>query len=330
MKKIKKVLIALAVLLVIAGGLIYMKNYKLQNGIAKADTEFNNYIPPKISNWGTVDSVLIIPLIDWHAENSNFKTEAGVSYLIKAGNQTILFDLGYNAKEEEPSPLLYNMQKLGVSLNDINMVFVTHNHFDHVGGIKWMKKNTFSLGNTQIDLGKKRIFTPIDMQYPGQTPINTQTPQILDIGIATIGTIPAELIIGRIDEQALAINIKDKGILLVVGCSHQTIPKIIKRTQDIFTEPIYAIVGGLHFPIPEGRLKMIGGLIDAQRVGSGNGPFDQLTQKDVDANIKMLKDLNAQVIGVGGHDSSDEVIEQFKKEFGDKYRYVKVGKSIDL
>lgn len=52
---------------------------------------------------------------------------------------------------------------------------------------------------------------------------------------------------------------------------------------------------------PKGRLMMGGGLIDAQRVGLGLAGFDQLTQKDVDANIKLLKDLNIQVIGVGGH-----------------------------
>jgi 7,8-dihydropterin-6-yl-methyl-4-(beta-D-ribofuranosyl)aminobenzene 5'-phosphate synthase len=326
----KKIFLSVLVLFLIIGGLIYFKNQTLQKAIKKANIEFTNYTPPKISDWGTVDSVSIIPLIDWHARSSEFKTEAGVSYLVQAGNHNILFDLGFNQKEEEPSPLMHNMQKLGLSLNDIDMIFISHNHFDHVGGFKWMKENTFSTGNTQIDLGQKRIFTPIDMTYPGQAPVNTQTPQILDSGLATIGTIPAELIIGRIDEQALAINIKGKGILLVVGCSHQTIPKIIKRTQDIFSEPIYGIIGGLHFPIPEGRLKMLGGLVDAQRVGSGNGPFDQLTQKDVDENIKMLKDLNIQVVGVGGHDSSDQVIEQFKKEFGDRYRYVKVGQRIDL
>ncbi len=193
-----------------------------------------------------------------------------------------------------------------------------------------MDTNSFSPGNMQSDLGHKKIFTPIDMTYPGQNPINTQIPQVLDTGIVTIGTIPAELIIGRIDEQALAINIKDKGLLLVVGCSHQTIPKIIKRTQDLFSEPIYAIIGGLHFPIPEGRLKWVGGLLDVQRLGSGNGPFDPLTQEDVDNNIKMLKDLNIQLIGVGGHDSSDEIIGQFKNEFGQAYREVKVGKRIDF
>ena len=325
----KLTIILLAILLVICG-MVYFKNHSLQNGIAKANKEFENYVPPKIVNWGATEHVSIIPLIDWHAESPTFKTEAGVSYLIKTDNQTILFDIGYNAAQQDPSPLQSNMTSLGIHLDSIDMIVVSHNHFDHVVGKKWMDANTFSLSNTQVDLGEKKIFTPIAMTYPGQKPVTTQLPQILDSGIATIGTIPAELIIGKIDEQALAINIKGKGILLIVGCSHQTIPKIIKRTQDVFLEPIYGIIGGLHFPIPEGRLKLLGGLVDAQRIGSGNGPFDQLTQKDVDATIKLLKDLNIQLIGVGGHDSSDEVIQQFANEFGDAYRYVKVGKKIDI
>ncbi|HOZ84696.1 MAG TPA: MBL fold metallo-hydrolase [Niabella sp.] len=326
----KKLIITIFLLLIGISGLLFFKNYNLQKGIAKANVEFENYIPAKILNWGTVESVSITPLIDWHAVSDSFKTEAGVSYLIKTDKHTILFDLGYNPEQIEPSPLQQNMAKLGITLVEIDMIVISHNHFDHVGGKKWMDANTFSLGNVQSELGRKTIYTPIDMTYPGQHPITTQIPQMLDSGIATIGTIPAELIIGKIDEQALAIHIKGKGILLVVGCSHQTIPKIIKRTKDLFSEPIYAIVGGLHFPIPEGRLKLVGGLIDAQKIGSGNGPFDQMTQEDVDANIKLLKDLGIKLIGVGGHDSSDEVIQQFKKEFGDAYRYVKVGKRIDI
>lgn len=330
MKLIKILLSILLALIAIIGILVFIKNNQLQKGIAKADSEFEHYIPPQISDWGTVDKVTITPLIDWHSNSPDLKTEAGVSYLIKTDKYTLLFDLGFNQANEDPSPLQQNMARLGVEFDSIDMIVISHNHFDHVGGKKWMDLNSFSPGVTQTSLGKKRIYTPIDMSYPGQTPVTTQIPQILDKGLATIGTIPAELIIGKIDEQALAINIKDKGILLIVGCSHQTIPKIIKRTQDVFNEPIYGIIGGLHFPIPEGRLKLLGGLLDVQKIGSKNGPFDQLTQKDVEENIKLLKDLNIQLVGVGGHDSSDEVIRQFSETFGTSYRYVKVGLPIQI
>ncbi|MEP7196360.1 MAG: MBL fold metallo-hydrolase [Saprospiraceae bacterium] len=325
----KKVLFVLLFLVVVIGIFAYWKNNKLQKEIAIANAEFANFYPQKITNWGTVEKVIILPLVDWHTEEK-LRTEAGVSYLIKAGNHSILFDLGYNAKKTNPSPLQENMFRMGIGIESIDMIFISNNHFDHVGGENWMNLNSFSLGNVQSELGAKKIYTPIDMSYPGQKPITTQKPQIIDTGIATIGTIPAQLIMGKIDEQALAINIKNKGILLIVGCGHQSIPKIIKRTRDLFSEPIYGIVGGLHFPIPSGRLKLAGGLIDAQRIGSGNGPFEQLTQKDVDENITLLKALNIQLIGVGGHDSSDEVIKQFAKEFKDAYRYVKVGKTIEI
>jgi 7,8-dihydropterin-6-yl-methyl-4-(beta-D-ribofuranosyl)aminobenzene 5'-phosphate synthase len=225
----KKIFLSVFIFLMVISGLIYWKNYRLQQEIARVDSEFATYIPPRISDWGAIEDVSVTPLVDWHAETTDFRTEPGVSYLIKADHHTILFDLGYNAEQQVPSPLMYNMEKLGVTLDHIDMIFISHNHFDHVGGKKWMKANTLSTGNIQVELGKKKIFTPIPMTYPGQNPVNTQSPQILESGIATIGTIPAELIIGRIEEQALAINIKGKGILLVVGCSHQTIPKIIKR-----------------------------------------------------------------------------------------------------
>jgi metal-dependent hydrolase (beta-lactamase superfamily II) len=320
---------ALAVVALAIGGLFYGKNSALQKGIAAAEREFAAYVPEKISDMGSVGRVTVTPLIDFHAASPDLKTEAGVSYLIEADSVKILFDVGYNAKREDPSPLIHNMGKLGVAMADIDIIVISHNHFDHVGGKEWMDGSTFSPGNEQSDLGAKRIYTPIDMAYPGQKPITTREPKVLDCGIATIGAIGAELIIGKTYEQSLAINIAGKGILLIVGCSHQTLPKIVKRTQDLFAEPIYGIIGGLHFPLPEGRLKFAGGLIDAQRLGSGNGPMDPLSEEDVNADIRMLKNLGIRLIGVGGHDSSDEIIELFKREFGEAHRYIKVGLPIE-
>ena len=81
---------------------------------------------------------------------------------IQTDNHTILFDLGYNAEEQDPSPLQQNMAKFGITLDSIDMIVISHNHFDHVGGHRWMDANTFSLANVQADLGTKKIFTPID------------------------------------------------------------------------------------------------------------------------------------------------------------------------
>jgi len=70
------------------------------------------------------------------------------------------------------------------------------------------------------------------MTYPGLKPICTENPTIIGKGVATIGTIPSQLFLfGFTHEQALAVNVEGKGIVLIVGCGHQTLPKILKRAR---------------------------------------------------------------------------------------------------
>ncbi|MDX1642553.1 MAG: MBL fold metallo-hydrolase, partial [Balneolaceae bacterium] len=91
----------------------------------------------------------------------------GVSYLVKTDSTTILFDLGHNPEEVSPSPLEHNMSQLGIDLDEIDTIFISHNHFDHVGGPRWVDEGSFSLGNEQKDLSGKEVYTPVEMEYPG-------------------------------------------------------------------------------------------------------------------------------------------------------------------
>ena len=63
------------------------------------------------------------------------------------------------------------------------------------------------------------------------------------ISAATTGTIPQRLFIGAVDEQALAVNVRVKGLVLIAGCSHQTVARLLERTENVFDERIYGIVG---------------------------------------------------------------------------------------
>jgi len=61
----------------------------------------------------------------------------GFSCLIKAHNRTILFDTGSNG-----SILLENMKKLKIQPSSIDDVFISHAHFDHIGGLSaFLNKN---------------------------------------------------------------------------------------------------------------------------------------------------------------------------------------------
>jgi len=327
---IKKVgLYSGVVVLVLATSLIAYYLFSFKPGMELVEKEWMQSSPEKIVNLGSTKTLSVLPLVNWHTANDSLKGEAGVSYLIKTDNQTILFDVGFNREGESPSPLQHNMKQLGVELDDIDTLFLSHHHLDHSGGQGWVNKNTFSLGVEQVDLSDKKIFATTQLEYPNAQVTATPNASVIGEGLASIGAISRQLFMGRIEEQALAINVQGKGLVLIVGCGHQTLPKILKRAEQVFDEPVYGLVGDLHYPLPMGRLSFLG--LNLQRIfASGDGPLEQIDQQAIDDDIDMLKQLNPGVIGLGGHDTSDEVIERFNSEFAQSYQHVRVGQWITI
>jgi 7,8-dihydropterin-6-yl-methyl-4-(beta-D-ribofuranosyl)aminobenzene 5'-phosphate synthase len=280
---------------------------------------------PKLGNVGTTRTLQILPLVDWNTASPDLRGEAGVSYLVRTDKSTILFDVGGNLRESDPSPLIANMRQLGIKLADIDTVVISHDHVDHVGGRASALSGTFSLdGNKPVDLRGKRVYVPIPMTYPGIKPVAARDPMVIAPGVATIGPITAKLSMGPVDEQALAIRVEGKGIVLIVGCGHQGLSNLLTRSAQLFEEPIYGIVGGLHYPIPRGRL-IVGG-VDLQRratYGSDSGP----TVDDVQREIDILAGKGPQWVSLSPHDSSDEMIEAFRTKFGARYHDLRVGEA---
>jgi 7,8-dihydropterin-6-yl-methyl-4-(beta-D-ribofuranosyl)aminobenzene 5'-phosphate synthase len=275
---------------------------------------------------GMTEKFEMVPLIDWFTVNDSLKGESGVSYLIKTDDATILFDLGLNANNSHPSPLLQNMDRLGINIDDIDVIVISHNHRDHTGGEKWSRTNSFSFTNYQLELAQIPVYTPVEMSYPGLITYYTPKPIKLSEGVTTIGVIHNPIFMSDIAEQALAINVKNKGIVIVSGCGHQSMIKIIERTNILFKEPIYGVLGGFHYPIEEGRnITWIYKYFVVDKL-----PWERLTLKDIYDNIEILKTKDVKLVGISGHDSCDKSIEAFKKEFGESYIDIKVGQKIVL
>lgn len=300
------------------------RSYKINK--AKADSIWNHdqQTISKFDNIGTTERLEFLPLIDWFTADDSLVGEPGVSYLIRTDHATILFDVGLNAKQEDPSPLLHNMEQLGIGIDEIDMIVISHNHGDHVGGDKWGRMNSFSLTNYQMELDPIPVYTPNEMTYPGLTPTYTPKPVKIAEGVATIGVIHNPVFIIDIAEQALAINVKDKGIVVISGCGHQSMKKIMERTSILFDEPIYAVLGGFHYPVEEGR--NIGWIY--KYVVVDKLPWERLTLEDVEQNIALMKAKNVQQAGLSGHDSCDKSIAAFKEAFGNNYVDIKVGQKI--
>lgn len=282
----------------------------------------------KVKDIGTTKTLEVLPLVDWYTSSDQLIGEAGVSYLIKTDHTSILFDVGSNSTYRDPSPLLHNMKRLGVDIDTIDTIVISHNHGDHVGGRGWNDRGTFSLGNEQTNLGNINVFAPTSMTYPGLSPILSKNPTKISESVTTIGVITNHFFfLGVTPEQAVAVNVMDKGIVLIVGCGHQTLGKLLERAKALFDEPIYGIIGGLHYPVTTSRLKING--IEAQTYfGTGKSPWERITLQDVKSNINLLKKINPGIVAISAHDSCDVSIEEFRKVFGNNYRDVKVGESI--
>jgi len=302
------------------------KQYKIN--LWRADSIWNHdqQTIKKIRDLGTTRRFEMIPLIDWFTSDDNFTGEAGVSYLIKTDEATILFDLGVNAKEEDPSPLQRNMARFGIKTDDIDIIVISHNHGDHVGGDKWGEKNTFSFTSNQPPLKQMPVYTPVEMTYPGLKPVYTPQPTKIAKGVATIGVIHNPVFFADIGEQALAVNVENKGIVIILGCGHQSIEKILQRTEVLFAEPIYGVLGGFHYPMEETR--NIGWIY--KYVVVGKLPWERLTVSDIKKNCELIKARNIKMVGLSSHDSSDGPIAIFKQEFPAAFVNIRVGERISL
>ena len=67
---------------------------------------------------------------------SLYSGSTGNSTLISDGNTNILVDIGKNCKQT-----LLSLEKMNLQKNDINAIFLTHEHGDHIKGLKVFCKN---------------------------------------------------------------------------------------------------------------------------------------------------------------------------------------------
>ncbi len=318
---------AASVLLLGASLVVILVTIKFAGDKRLEEKSWKENKPEKIENPGSFKDLRILPLIDYYTDNDDLEGEPGVAYLISADNKRILFDVGYNPANEHPSPLLGNMGKLGIETTDIDGIVISHKHVDHVGGIKAVRNNTFLISGEDIDLNGVKAFVPGKMSHLTAEIEVTEKPKKIAMGIATIGTINRALwLMGLTTEQALAVNVEGKGLVLIVGCGHQRIERIIKRTQEILDIPIYGVIGGLHYPVQASRMKF-----DMQRMlGTGKLPWQRIKRDEVQVSIDELKKLDLKLVGLSAHDSCDWSLTKFRDEFKDKYTDIVVGKEIDI
>ena len=208
--------------------------------------------------------------------------EPGFSALVrieKEGRErTLLFDTGVS-----PTGLVENMRRLGIAPGDVEVIVLSHGHWDHVTGMEGLASE---LGRTRLPVmihpefwSRRRInFPGLD---PAELPSSSRS-ALEDLGFAIVEERQpsflldgSALITGEVDrtsefetgfqgheayrdggwqpdplildDQALVLSLGDRGLVVLSGCGHAGIVNTVRYAQKLTGESkIAAIIGGFH------------------------------------------------------------------------------------
>jgi len=172
-------------------------------------------------------------LYDNYVFDSRCQAEWGFSCLVQTQEMVILFDTG-----GEPEVLRHNIEALDVDIFEIDCIVISHEHWDHVGGIEVILREKPDIP----------VYVPEDFPYHIMSSIRSLGGNCIETGNATkitesIST--TRTLNGPPNEQALIIQ-TEEGLILVTGCSHPRVENLARNALDLTGESIRLVIGGFH------------------------------------------------------------------------------------
>ncbi len=217
-------------------------------------------------------------------------TAWGFACVIQGAEKTILFDTGGDG-----SVLLENLAKADIDPVDIDIVILSHIHADHTGGLTPLLKK-----NPAVVVYLPQSF-PKDFQQKvagyGATIVPVQESVRLCRGVYSTGEM------GRwIKEQSLIIR-TSQGLIILTGCAHPGIVRIVRQAQKLFRDEVLLVAGGFH--------------------------LSRTAQPELVRIVNSFKKLGVRYAGPC-HCSGESARQLFQQEYRDNYLAIGVGKVIDL
>ncbi len=178
-------------------------------------------------------SLQMTVVYDNNPSSEKLQADWGFSCFIKGLEKSILFDTG-----KEGKILLSNMENLGIHPDAIDLVFLSHEHKDHTGGL-----NALLSKNSKIEVWLPNFFSSIFKNMIKNKGASVR--EVTSFKKICNGAYTTGIIKGWIKEQSLILN-AEKGLILLTGCAHPRIVKIIATVKELLKENIHVALGGFH------------------------------------------------------------------------------------
>jgi len=264
-------------------------------------------------------------LYDAFGKDAAMKKDWGFSALVEVAGKRILFDTG-----NDRDIFAENVKASGVDLTNLDFVVLSHRHSDHMGGLShvlsvnpkvkiYAPREGFGIYGSSLPSSfyrKDESLSPEMRYYDGKPP------EVMKFGTAwqganfelidkTTEVVPGITLIALVSdtpgtrelkELSLAVNTPD-GVVLLVGCSHPGIEKIVEATAAI-NPKIRLIAGGFHLVV---------------------APDDVIAKA-----VAALKDTFKVEKVAPGHCTGEPTFAALKHAFGDRYIYAGLGTTLPL
>ena len=287
------------------------------------------------------DKIIRPPLAkEGNINADTFLAEHGLSLLVtvfqNGQKHTVLFDTGYTKVG-----VLHNMEQLGLNIEEIESIIISHGHMDHTGSLYAILEKipgTIPLvlhpgafqypRYTRTPDGSKRLFPQTlvkkDLEQKNIEIVESKSPiTIADDLIMVTGEVeritqfekgmPNALVEKNgelafdpfIDDQAIVVKLNDKGLVVISGCAHAGIINTLMFAQKTTGEQkIHAVMGGFHL----------------------SGPF---FEKILDPTVEALKKIDPDVL-MPMHCTGWKAIRRFQREFPESFVLNSVGSKVML
>ncbi|WP_108516556.1 MBL fold metallo-hydrolase [Bradyrhizobium algeriense] len=264
-------------------------------------------------------------LYDAFGTDTAMKKDWGFSALVEISGKRILFDTG-----NDSDIFAANIKAKNIDLTSIDFVVLSHRHSDHMAGLNhvlsvnptvkiYAPREGFGIYGSSLPSSfyRKDESLPPEMRYYDGKP-----PEVMKFGTAwqraniepidkTTEIAPGITLIALVSdapgtkelkELSLAVNTAD-GVVLVVGCAHPGIEKIVEAATSI-NPRIRLIAGGFHLVVAS----------------------DEVIAKAVSALKDTFKVENI----APGHCTGEPTFSALKRAYGDRYLYAGAGTSLSL
>ncbi|MBC7326898.1 MBL fold metallo-hydrolase [bacterium] len=214
----------------------------------------------------------ILTLLENSVRHRGLLAEHGISFYIEFDNNKLLFDVG------QSGVILRNAQSLGINLEGLSWIALSHNHYDHTGGLlpllKYLDKKPKLFAHPDAFLRPRYIFSPNTSPRDVGNPysLSDVEPLCEEIVLQSYGKeiVSGIFLTGEIerktpfedvgddfrlangdkdpiwDDQSLVID-APQGLMVLLGCGHSGLVNTLLKVRELFpSRPIEAVIGGFH------------------------------------------------------------------------------------